>query len=135
MRTLTLVIGSVIVCTLMSGLAGGLAGMALGTAAPTFIQFVGGEVLGSAARPGGSIEPVEFALGIGAVAGLLMGAAASTFCVFVLAVRDVFRAIFGGMGAREGQGSVPGEVPGRASAARVVGSKPRPEPDLARDIV
>jgi hypothetical protein len=77
---------SVIACTLVSGVMGGLVGALLARLAPSFLRRIH--------SPAGTafFQADEFGIGLGAVCGLVMGAAAGVFVVCVLAIRDAWLA-------------------------------------------
>ena len=88
MIRLTQAIVAVMACTVASGFAGGVVGLAIGTFAPSFVRWI--EDLPPKANV--AFEPVEFGLGLGVVSGLFFGAAVGAFLVAVIAFRDAWLA-------------------------------------------
>jgi hypothetical protein len=80
-------ISAVMACTLVSGLAGGIVGAAVGRFAPSFVIW-----LSSPGRMPALFDPTEFGFGLGVVCGLFLGAGTGLFLVVVLVLRDAWLA-------------------------------------------
>ena len=87
MIRLTQAIVAVMACTIVSGVAGGIVGAAVGRLAPSFVEW-----LHAGPGNGRNIDPVEFGFGLGTVCGLFLGAGTGLFLVCVLALRDAWLA-------------------------------------------
>ena len=87
MIRLTQAIVAVMACTVASGGAGGVVGLAVGTFAPSFVLWI--QDLPKGNPP---LDPAEFGLGLGVVSGLFFGAAVGSFLVAVIAFRDAWLA-------------------------------------------
>jgi hypothetical protein len=71
---------------LAAGVAGGIAGAAVGTFAPSFVVWLQAQGMPGAPKA----DPTEFGFGLGIVSGLMMGAVVSSFLVLGLAFRDAW---------------------------------------------
>jgi hypothetical protein len=87
MIRLTQAIVAVMACTVASGMAGGVVGLAVGTFAPSFVHWI--QDLPKGNPP---FDPAEFGLGLGVVSGLFFGAAVGSFLVATIAFRDAWLA-------------------------------------------
>jgi hypothetical protein len=88
MIRLTQAIVAVMTCTIVSGVAGGVVGAAIGRFAPSFVAWLHSPV----GPNGGVFEPTEFGFGLGTVCGLFLGAGTGLFLVCVLTLRDAWLA-------------------------------------------
>ncbi len=87
MIRLSQAIAALMTCTLAAGAAGGIAGAAVGTFAPSFVGWIQAQAPMGAPK---MANPAEFGLGLGIVCGLLLGSAAGLVLVLGLAFRDAW---------------------------------------------